>query len=394
MNQGQPIFAQILSHLPERQFRRLVNKYKGNERVRTFSCWDQLACMFFAQLTYRESLRDIEACLNAQGASLYHMGIRGHVSRTNLARANECRDWRIYQDLALHLIKIAQRLYSEDSFGVDLKNTAYAFDSTTIDLCLSVFPWARFMDGKGGKKRGAVKLHTLLDLRGNIPTFIHISTGKMNDVRALDYLLIEACAFYIMDRGYHDFRRLFRFTEARAFFVTRPRSNTKFRRLCSSPCDKSVGIICDQIIMLTGLNSRKHYPEKLRRIRYQCLKTGKRLVFITNNFELPALTIAQLYRSRWQIELFFKWIKQHLRIKRFYGTTSNAVKTQIWIAVSTYVVVAIIKKRLRLPHSLYTMLQILSVSTFEKTPLLWAFQPHDDFQSQLVCSNQLNLFDS
>lgn len=394
MNHGRPIFAQLIAHLPERQFRRLVEKYGGNKRVRTFSCWDQLACMLFAQLTYRESLRDVEACLNGLGTKLYHMGIKGHVSRTNLADANERRDWRIYRELAMLLIKTARRLYAEDSFGLDLKNTVYAFDSTTIDLCLSLFPWAQFMDGKGGKTKGAVKLHTLLDLRGNIPTFIHISDGKMNDVCSMDYLSIESSAFYVMDRGYHDFTRLYRFTRARAFFVTRPRSNTKYHRLYSLPCDKSLGILCDQTIRLSGVATSQNYPDKLRRIRYRDPQTQKKLVFVTNNFDLPAATIAQLYRSRWQVELFFKWIKQHLRIKYFYGRADNAVKTQIWIAVAAYVLVAIVKKRLNLPHSLYTILQVISVSAFEKTPILSAFQQHIDTQDRSGVSNQLNIFES
>lgn len=394
MNHGRPIFAQILAHLPERQFRRLVNSYGGNKRVRTFSCWDQLACMMFAQLTYRESLRDVEACLNGLGTKLYHMGIKGHVSRTNLADANEKRDWRIYQQLATLLIKIARRLYAGDAFGVDLKNTAYAFDSTTIDLCLSLFPWARFMDGNGGKTKGAVKLHTLLDLRGNIPSFIHISDGKMSDVCSMDHLLIEAAAFYIMDRGYHDFERLYRFTLAHAFFVTRPRSNTKYRRLYSHPCDESLGILCDQTILLSGVVTGKVYPDKLRRLRYKDPQTQKQLVFITNNFDLPAATIAQLYRARWQVELFFKWIKQHLRIKCFYGRTDNAVRTQIWIAIATYVLVAIIKKRLNITQSLYTILQVISISAFEKTPILSAFQLHSDCEDQIAAGNQLNIFAS
>lgn len=380
-----------MGFLPERHFRRLVHRYGGNKGVRTFTCWDQLACMMFAQLTYRESLRDVEACLRAVGKKQYHMGITGRVSRTNLARANETRDWHIYEQFALYLIRIARRLYSEDSLGIELENAAYAFDSTTIDLCLSMFPWARFMDGQGGKKKGAVKLHTLLDLRGDIPAFIHISNGKMHDVLALDYVAIEPAAFYILDRGYHDFKRLFRFTEASAFFITRARLNTKYRRVVSRACD-SPGILCDQTIKFTGFYARRNYPQVLRRISYQDPETKKRLVFLTNNLSLPALTVAELYRARWRIELFFKWIKQHLRIKNFYGTSDNAVRTQIWIAVATYVLVAIIKRRLNLPHSLHTMLQVLSVSPFEKTSILSAFHDCTDAAHDDLHDNQLALF--
>jgi hypothetical protein len=392
MNLDKLIFAQLVAHIPEVKFRRLVEKYQGNLGVRTFSCWDQLLCMLFAQLTYRESLRDIEACLTALGSKLYHMGIRGNLSRTNLARANEKRDWRIYQDLALHLIKIARGLYAQDDFEEELKNTAYAFDSTTIDLCLALFPWAHFMNGNGGKTKGAIKLHTLLDLRGNIPTFIHISDGKLFDVCALDYLPIEPLAFYVMDRGYHDFQRLYRFTQAHAFFVTRPRRNTKYRRLYSHEVDKTSGILSDQTIMLTGGNTQSYYPKKLRRILYRDPETKKRLVFITNNFDLSSPMVAKLYKARWQVELFFKWIKQHLRIKKFYGTSKNAVRTQIWIAVATYVLVAIVKKRLKLNQSLYTILQVLSVSLVEKTPILSAFQHGQDSKSSVTRDNQLSLF--
>lgn len=392
MNSGKLIFAQLVSYIPEVKFRRLVKKYNGNAGVRTFSCWDQFLCLLFAQLTYRESLRDIEACLTALGPKRYHMGIRGNISRSNLARANEKRDWRIYQEMALHLIKIARQLYANEAFEAELENTSYAFDSTTIDLCLTLFPWARFMDGNGGKTKGAVKLHTLLDLRGNIPTFIHISDGKLHDVCALDHLPIEPHAFYIMDRGYHDFQRLYRFTHAGAFFVTRARSNTKYKRLYSHATDKTLGIVCDQTIMLTGFDTQHHYPEKLRRIRYRDPETKKLLVFITNNFELPPLTIAKLYKARWQVELFFKWIKQHLRIKQFFGTSDNAVRSQIWIAVATYVLVAIVKKRLQLPQSLYTILQVLSVSAIEKTPISSAFQQQVDTENQHGTVNQLILF--
>lgn len=393
MNDGKLVFAQLVAYLPEPKFRRLVSKYRGNARIRTFSCWDQLLCMLFAQLTYRESLRDIETCLRALSTKLYHMGIRGTVSRTNLARANEARDYRIYEEFALHLIKSARKLYANDSFDCELKNTAYVFDSTTIDLCLSLFPWAHFMEGNGGKTKGAIKLHTLLDLRGNIPTFIHISDGKMYDSCALDYLQIEPLAFYIMDRGYHDFRRLYKIEEARAFFVTRPRVNTQYRRLYSSAADKAQGIHCDQIITLTGKDTSTFYPKSLRRIRFRDPATKKRLTFITNNFDLPATTIAKLYKSRWQVELFFKWIKQHLRIKRFYGTTDNAVKTQIWIAISTYVLIAIVKKKLSLAPSLHTILQFLSVSAFEKNIISTVFSDNQILNQIDYSRNQLSLFD-
>jgi len=391
MNIGATIFAQLVAHFPDSKFRRLVKIYRGNSGVRTFSCRDQLLCIFFAQITYRDSLRDTVTCLQALGEKLFHMGIRGNVSRTTLAEANERRDWRIYQDLAMHLIKTARRLYRNDAFAVELKNTTYAFDSTTIDLCLSLFPWAKFMEGNGGKTKGAVKLHTLLDLRGNIPTFIHISDGKLFDACALDFLIIEAFAFYILDRGYHDFERLYRFQKAHAFFVTRPRCNTKYVRLSSCPVDKSTGVVCDQIIRLTGTDTAQYYPENLRRIRYKDPLTGKRLTFITNSFDLTAITIAQLYKERWQIELFFKWIKQHLRIKTFFGTSENAVRSQIWIAVSSYVLVAIIKKRLGLPQSLYTILQILSVSVLEKSPILSMFPDPVDTNSNAITNNQLEL---
>lgn len=394
MNSGKSIFSQLVSHIPEAKFRRIVSKYDGNKHVRTFKCWDQLLCMLFAQLTYRESLRDIEACLNALGPKLYHLGIRGTICRTNLARANERRDSRIYQELALHLIKIARRLYADDSFGIELKNAVYAFDSTTIDLCLSLFPWAHFMSGKGGKTKGAVKLHTLLDLRGNIPTFIHISNGKMGDACALDYLPIEALSFYILDRGYHDFRRLHRLQQLNAFFVTRPRVNTQFRCICSQSVDKTHGVLCDQVIRLTGVDTPRYYPEKLRRIRYRDPRSKRRLVFITNNFALPALTIAALYRARWQVELFFKWIKQHLRIKNFYGTTDNAVRSQIWIAISCYVLVAIVKKRLALPQSLYTILQVFSVSGLEKIHITSALNNKLTQDVHATSPNQLQLFTS
>ena len=378
-----------MDFMPLPVFRRCVAKYQGDYRVRKFTCLDQFFCMSFAQLTYRESLRDIEVCLRSQNKKLYHMGIRGKVSRSTLADANENRDWRIYADLAQVLISTARTLYKSDSFLEDLEETVYALDATTIDLCLSVFPWANFR-----KTKAAIKLHTLLDLRGNIPTFIHISDGKLHDVNALDILPLEAGAFYIMDRGYLDFERLYQFTLAAAFFVTRAKSNTQSRRIYSHPVDRTTGLVCDQTVKLTGVNTRNAYPEKLRRVKFHDQKTGKILVFLTNNFTLPALTIAQLYRSRWQVELFFKWIKQHLRIKKFYGTSENAVKSQIWIAVSVYVLVAIMKKRLQLQESLYTILQILSVSLFEKMPIYQLITERDCNISMMHPYNQLKLFDS
>jgi len=344
--------------------------------------------MAFAQVTYRESLRDIEVCLRSQRTKLYHMGFRSKVSRSTLADANEKRDWRIYADLAQSLIVTARNLYRSDQFLEDLNETVYALDSTTIDLCLSMFPWADFR-----KTKAAIKLHTLLDLKGNIPTFIHISDGKLHDVNALDYLQLEAGAYYVMDRGYLDFSRLYSFTKTAAFFVTRSKSNTKFRRLYSHPVDRSTGLICDQTIVLTGTAAPQKYPEKLRRVKFKDLDTGKTLVFLTNNFTLPALTIALLYRSRWQVELFFKWIKQHLRIKKFFGTSENAVKTQIWIAVSVYLLVAIMKKRLNLQESLYTILQILSVTVFEKVPIYQLITERDCRQSIPASHNQLKLFE-
>lgn len=392
MNIGTSIFAQLVTYIPRAKFKRIVRKYRGESGVRTFSCWDQLLCMFFAQLTYRDSLRDTVTCLRALGPKLFHMGIRGKVSRSTLAEANEQRDWRIFQELALHLIKSARRLYKDDEFAIEFKGAVYAFDSTTIDLCLSLFPWARFMDGAGGKLKGAVKLHTLLDLRGNIPTFVHISDGKLHDVISLDFLIIEPLAFYVFDRGYHDFERLYRFERSRAFFVTRPRSNTLYRRLYSHKIDKSTGIRCDQIIALTGKDTQRYYPEKLRLIRYQDAETGAKLSFITNNFDLPALSISQLYKERWQVELFFKWIKQHLRIKSFFGTSENAVRAQIWMAIASYVLIAIVKKRLALEQSLYTVLQILSVCALEKSPILSMFQNIIDIKNEPPLANQLSLF--
>lgn len=388
MNLGKLVFAQLTQHLPLTTFRRCVARYGGEHKVKTFSCLDQYLCMTFAQLTYRESLRDIEACLRAQADKLYHMGIRSRVSRSTLADANEVRDWRIYADYAQSLIGIARRLYAGEPFGVDLNNTVYALDASTIDLCLSVFGWAPFRATKA-----AIKLHTLLDLRGNIPTFLHISDGKLHDVNVLDLLLPEPGAFYIMDRGYIDFERLHRLHAAGSFFVTRAKSNLKAQRRYSHPVDRNTGLICDQTIVLTGFYSRQDFDTPLRRIKFKDPETGKRLVFLTNNFALPAITIADLYRCRWQVELFFKWIKQHLRIKVFFGTSENAVKTQIWIAVSVYVLVAIVKKRLNLSASLYEMLQILSLTMFERIPLdqLLSNIVTDDIQR--LAANQLNLFD-
>ena len=387
MNSGKTIFSQLMDFLPRQDFRQCVDRYRGNYKLQRFSCWDQFLCMAFAQLTYRESLRDIEACLRSAGTKLYHMGIRSRVSRNTLANANQVRDWRIYADFAQTLISMARELYVGDSFGVDLKQTVYALDATTIDLCLSLFPWARFR-----KHKGAVKLHTVLDLRGNIPSFILITHGKVHDVHLLDQLAFEPGAFYIMDRGYLDFRRLYKVSVAAAFFVTRAKKNFVFNRLYSLDVDKSTGVLSDQIISLRGFYSRKRYPEKLRRIRFLDAEHNKYLVFLTNNFALPAATIAQLYRSRWQVELFFKWIKQHLRIKAFYGTTPNALKTQIWIAISVYLLVAIAKKRLNVNASLYRILQVVSVTVFEKTPLLQALSGLDYQDSDSENSKQLNLF--
>lgn len=357
--------------------------------MRSFSCFDQFLCMAFAQLTYRESLRDIACCLRAMREKLYHMGIRGKVSRTILARANENRDWRIYCDFAQVLIHQARKLYADDDFGLELNETVYALDSTTIDLCLSLFPWARFR-----KTKGAVKLHTLLDLRGNIPSFIAITDGKVHDVNILDVLIPEAGAIYVMDKGYVDFKRLHNLQQNAAFFVTRAKSNARLKRLYSRPVDKSTGLRCDQTVSLTGFYTKKAYPDKLRRVKYYDSENNNRLVFLTNHFSLPAKTIADLYQSRWQIELFFKWIKQHLRIKAFYGTSFNAVKTQVWIAITVYVLVAIIKKRLKIELSLYTILQILSITLFEKMPILQAFTD-GDYKKEITTSHiQLNLFGS
>jgi len=387
MNQSKLVFAQITQHLPLTTFRRCVARYGGEHKVKSFSCLDQYLCMAFAQLTFRESLRDIEACLRAQFGKLYHMGIRARISRSTLADANEVRDWRIYAEFAQRLIGIARGLYIDEPFGVELKETVYALDSTTIDLCLSVFAWAPFRSTKA-----AIKLHTLLDLRGNIPSFIHISDGKWHDVNVLDYLLPEPGAFYVMDRGYLDFARLHRFHEAGSFFVTRAKSNLKAQRRYSHPVDRSTGLICDQTVTLTVFYSRQGFEAPLRRIRFKDPQTSKTLVFLTNNFALPALTITQLYRQRWQIELFFKWIKQHLRIKAFFGTSENAVKTQVWIAVSVYVLVAIVKKRLNISASLYEMLQILSLTMFEQMPLDQLLSKNVSDQNTPDSMNQLNLF--
>jgi len=387
MHSGKIVFSQVMEYLPLKDFHRCVDRYDGYRKVQSFSCLDQFLSMAFAQLTYRESLRDIEACLRAQQMKLYHMGIRSDVSRSTLAYANETRDWKIYADFAQVLISIARDLYAADDFGIELKETVYALDSTTIDLCLSVFPWAHFR-----KTKGAVKLHTLLDLRGSIPAFISITDGKVHDVNILDEILPEAGSFYVMDRGYLDFERLYRMTECLAFFVTRSKINFGFRRLYSHPVEKETGVQSDQTIVLTGFYSAKDYPDKMRRICYFDTEREKDLTFLTNNFALPSLTIAQLYKCRWQVELFFKWIKQHLRIKRFFGTSENAVKTQIWIAISVYVLVAIMKKRLKVKESLYTILQILSVTAFEKMPILQALESSRYRTQEGDTHNQLNLF--
>jgi IS4 transposase len=387
MNIGKTLFAQLMDFLPWKTFHRIVDRCDGDRYVKSMTCADQFRVMAFAQLTYRESLRDIEVCLSAQSAKLYHMGLRQAINRSTLADANEARDWRIHAEFAQRLIEHARKLYAGDSVGIELEHTTYALDSTTIDLCLSLFPWALFRTTKS-----AVKMHTLLDLRGNIPSFIHISDGKLGDVNVLDILMLEPGAIYVMDRGYLDFARLYVLHQAHAFFVTRAKSNTQLRRVYSALIDRSTGIICDQTVALTGTTSRKDYPEHVRRIRYKDAKTGKTLVFLTNNVALPAATICALYKARWQVELFFKWIKQHLRIKKFYGTTANAVKSQIWIAVSVYVLVAIVKKRLNLDASLYTLLQIFSLTLFEKMPIQQAFPGSNYKSEQGDGCNQLNLF--
>ena len=388
MNAGRTVFAQLIAHLSHIEFQKCVARYDGDDHHRSLSCWDQYLAMAFAQFTYRESLRDIEACLRSMSSKLYHMGFRSRIARSTLADANETHDWRIFADFAQHLIGVARPLHAEDPMGVDLAHSLYALDSTTIDLCLALFPWARFRQHKG-----AVKMHTLLDLHGNIPTFISITSGKVHDVNILDQILPEAGAFYVMDRGYVDFERLYIFTLSAAFFVVRTKSNVLLQRRYSHPIDKSTGVRSDHTVILTAIDSAKTYPEQLRRVNYLDVKTRKRFKFLTNNFTLPALTIAQIYKSRWQVELFFKWIKQHLRIKAFYGTSENAVKTQIWIAVSVYVLVAIVRKRLGLEISLYQILQILSVMLFEKTPILQALQPLDSQNDFLASANQLILFD-
>ncbi len=391
MHIGKIVFSQVMEHLPMHTFRRCVQRYDGNHKIKSFSCLDQFLCTAFAQLTYRESLRETEICLRAQSEKLYHMGIRGGISRNTLSNANKVRDWKIYADFAQALIKIARPLYAKEDLGLDLDNTIYALDASTIDLCLSVFPWALFRSSKS-----AVKLHTLLDLRGNIPTFIHISDGKLHDVNVLDILIPEPGAFYIMDRGYLDFGRLFSMDQAGAFFVIRAKSNTVYKRRYShsvSSAAQSSGVKCDQTIVLTGFNTKNDYPQPLRRIKYHDSNTGKIFNFLTNNFTIPALTVANLYRYRWQLELFFKWIKQHLRIKSFFGTTENAVKSQIWIAISVYVLVAIIKKRLQLETELYIILQILSLTLFEKTPLNQLLMKSDCTSEEPSMGNQLNLFD-
>jgi len=388
MYAGKLVFAQVMEHLPLHTFRRIVTRYAGERKVKSFSCLDQFLCMAFAQLTFRESLRDIEACLRAQQSKLYHLGIRSTVARNTLANANAVRDWRIYADFAQSLIGIARSLYVDEPFGVDLQDTVYALDTTTIDLCLSVFPWAPFQQSKA-----AVRLHTLLDLRGNIPTFIHISGGKLHEVNILDQLVPEPGAFYVMDRGFFDYARLYRFEQSSSFFVIRAKARMQAQRRYSHRVDRTTGLLCDQTICLTGNYAPRRYPDPLRRIRFKDPATTKTLIFLTNNFTLPALTITELYRCRWQVELFFKWIKQHLRIKAFFGTSENAVKCQIWIAVSTYVLVAIVKKRLQLSASLYQILQILSLTMFERTPLHQLLTQTATDENNTVLDKQLILFE-
>jgi len=388
MNAGRTVFAQLIEHLPHKEFQKCVARYHGDRYGKKFSCWDQYLAMAFAQLTYRESLRDIETCLRAVGGKLYHMGFRTSVARSTLAEANESRDWRIFADFAQRLIATARELYACEPMGVALEQSLYALDSTTIDLCLALFPWARFR-----RRKAAVKMHTLLDLRGNIPAFVHITDGKVHDVNVLDQIVPEPGAFYVMDRGYIDFERLFVLTLSSAFFVMRTKSNVLLQRRYSHPVDKSTGVRSDQTVILSSYESALVYPDALRRVSYLDAETGRRLQFLTNNFVLPALTIAQIYRQRWQVELFFKWIKQHLRIKAFYGTSENAVKTQIWIAVSVYVLVAIVRKRLGLEASLYQILQIFSLTLFEKTPILCTLQAVDADSNSTENANQLILFD-
>ena len=388
MNNGRTIFSQLIEYLPNKEFQKCVSRYRGDHYVKKFSCWDQFLSMAFAQLTYRDGLRDIESCLQSVGSKLYHMGFRSKIKRSTLADANELRDWRIYADFAQVLIAIARPLYADDPIGIELDQSLYALDSTTIDLCLSMFPWAKFR-----KHKAAVKMHTLIDLHGNIPTFIHITDGKVHDVNVLDEILPEAGAFYVMDRGYIDFERLFIFVMSSAFFVVRTKENVLLQRRYSRPVDKTTGLRSDHTVILTSLESAKVYPDALRRITFVDKQTNKRLKFLTNNFALAALTIAQIFKSRWQVELFFKWIKQHLRIKAFYGTSENAVKTQIWIAISVYVLVAIVRKRLRLESSLYQILQILSLTLFEKEPILQVIQASDKEPNTMRNPNQLILFE-
>ena len=388
MNTEPTVFSQLIDFLPRKQFRKCIDRYQGNYGIKSFSCWDQFLCMAFAQLTYRESLRDIETCMRALQNKLYHMGIRGTISRSTLAEANEKRDWRIYADFAQILIHEAKKLYCNEPFGVDIDETVYALDSTTIDLCLSLFPWAKFR-----KHKGAIKMHTLLNLRGRIPEFIRITDANVHDVNILDELIPEPGSFYVMDRAYIDFERLYLLNQSSTFFVVRAKSNLDFRRIFSKKIDKSTGILCDQIIVLTGIKTSKKYPEKLRRIKFFDAETNKTFVFLTNNLFLSSLTIAELFHCRWQIELFFKWIKQNLRIKAFYGTSENAVKTQIWIAVSTYLLVAIIKKVLKIELTLYTILQVLSVTIVEKMPISQVLTDCKFIKSKHDNSIQLNLFD-
>jgi DDE family transposase/uncharacterized protein DUF4372 len=387
MHAGKLVFAQLMAHMPLSTFRRCVERYQGHYKVHSFSCLDQFLVLGFAQLSFRESLRDIEACLRAQSSKLYHMGIRSPVARNTLANANAQRDWRIYADFAQHLIAIARRLYAEEPLGIELKQVVYALDATTIDLCLSLFPWAPFR-----RTKAAIKLHTLLDLRGNIPSFLHISDGRFHEINVLDLLVPEAGAFYVMDRGFLDFERLNRLDAMGAFFVIRARSDFRFERRAARKVDKSTGLICDQTVALTVFYSKQGYPQPLRRVRYRDPETGKRLVFLTNHFGLPAICICQLYRLRWQVELFFKWIKQHLRIKAFYGTSENAVKTQIWTAVCVYVLVAIVRKRLKLEASMHELLQILSLTLFEQTPLDQLLTLRPTVLNESLVDNQLNLF--
>src|SRR5881227_3853959 len=387
MNSGRTVFSQLIEQLPNKEFQKCVNRYRGDHYVKKFSCWDQYLSMAFAQLTYRDGLRDIEACLRSLGGKLYHMGFHGRVARSTLADANDSHDWRIYADFAQVLIRIARPLYASDPIGVELEQSLYALDSTTIDLCLSLFPWAKFR-----KHKAAVKMHTLLDLHGNIPTFISVTSGKVHDVNILDEILPEAGAIYVMDRGYVDFERLYIFTLSAAFFVVRTKSNVLLQRRYSHPVDKTTGVRSDHTVILTAIDSAKAYPDSLRRVSYLDIETKKRLKFLTNNFVLPAITIAQIYKCRWQVELFFKWIKQHLRIKAFYGTSENAVRTQVWIAISVYVLVAILKKQLNLDLSLYTILQILSLTPFEKAPILQVLTEFTNTTQEPDNPNQLKLF--